>query len=93
MLTLLFVDLFDNLGTLVGVSKRAGLLDASGNLPAPRPRADRRRRRGDVRRGLGTSTTTSYIESAAGVEEGGRTGLTIGDRLACCFCWRCSLLR
>jgi AGZA family xanthine/uracil permease-like MFS transporter len=76
MLTLLVVDLFDNLGTLIAVTKRAGLLDKDGNLP----------RIGRVLTAdagaamfgacLGTSTTTSYIESAAGVEEGGRTGLT-----------------
>lgn len=76
LLTLLFVDLFDNVGTLLGVCKRAGLLDANGNLPriGRALAADA----GAAMFGacLGTSTTTSYIESAAGVEEGGRTGLT-----------------
>ena len=76
LLTLLFVDLFDNVGTLLGVCKRARLLDADGNLPriGRALAADA----GAAMFGacLGTSTTTSYIESAAGVEEGGRTGLT-----------------
>lgn len=76
LLTLLFVDLFDNVGTLLGVCKRAGLLDKNGNLPrlGQALAADA----GAAMFGacLGTSTTTSYIESAAGVEEGGRTGLT-----------------
>jgi AGZA family xanthine/uracil permease-like MFS transporter len=76
MLTLLMVDLFDNLGTLIAVTKRAGLLDADGNLPRLGRvfAADA----GAAMLGavLGTSTTTSYIESAAGVEAGGRTGLT-----------------
>ena len=72
----LFVDLFDNTGTLVGVAHRAGLLGPDGKLP----------RIGRVFIAdsiaamagalLGTSTVTSYIESAAGVKAGGRTGLT-----------------
>jgi AGZA family xanthine/uracil permease-like MFS transporter len=72
----LFVDLFDNTGTLVGVAYRAGLIDADGRIP----------RLGRVLvvdsaasiggSLLGTSTVTSYIESAAGVRAGGRTGLT-----------------
>ena len=72
----LFVDLFDNTGTLVGVAYRAGLVDADGHIP----------RLGRVLvvdsaasiagSLLGTSTVTSYIESAAGVRAGGRTGLT-----------------
>lgn len=72
----LFVDLFDNTGTLVGVAYRAGLIDRTGHIP----------RLGRVLvvdstasiagSLLGTSTVTSYIESAAGVRAGGRTGLT-----------------
>jgi AGZA family xanthine/uracil permease-like MFS transporter len=71
----LFVDIFDNIGTLVAVTKRAGLVDAAGKIP-------------DLNRILttdsvatmagamvGTSTVTSYVESAAGVQAGGRTGL------------------
>ena len=76
LLTLLVVDVFDNLGTLLAVTRRAGLADAQGNVPrlGRALLADA----GAAMFGalLGTSTTTSYIESAAGVEEGGRTGLT-----------------
>ena len=76
ILTLLLVDLFDNIGTLIGVTKRAGFLGADGKLPK-------------VGRALvadsiavilsslfGTSTVVSYVESSSGVEAGGRTGLT-----------------
>src|SRR6202011_5427174 len=77
VLAILFVDLFDNMGTLIGVSKRAGLLDEKGNLPkiGRAFMADA----GAAMFGscLGTSTVTSYIESAAGVEAGGRTGLMV----------------
>ena len=77
VLALLFVDLFDNMGTLIGVAKRAGLLDEKGSLPkiGRALMADA----GAAMFGscLGTSTVTSYIESAAGVEAGGRTGLTV----------------
>lgn len=84
VLAILFVDLFDNMGTLIGVSKRAGLLDKDGNLPkiGQAFMADA----GAAMFGsiLGTSTVTSYIESAAGVEAGGRTGLTV-IATALCF--------
>jgi adenine/guanine/hypoxanthine permease len=76
VLSILFVDLFDNMGTLIGVSKRAGLLDEKGNLPKVGRAfmADACAAMfGSI---LGTSTVTSYIESAAGVEAGGRTGMT-----------------
>ena len=72
----LFVDLFDTAGTLVGLAHRAGMLDADGKLPRLRRAllADSTATiAGSV---LGTSTTTSYIESAAGINAGGRTGLT-----------------
>lgn len=72
----LFVDLFDTAGTLVGVAHRARLLDADGRLPRA-GRAFLADSASTVAGALlGTSTTTSYIESAAGVEAGGRTGLT-----------------
>jgi AGZA family xanthine/uracil permease-like MFS transporter len=74
--TFLFVDLFDTAGTLIGVSHRAGLLDADGRLPrlSKALLADSTATvAGAV---MGTSTTTSYIESAAGINAGGRTGLT-----------------
>jgi len=76
ILTLLMVDMFDNIGTLIGVTKRAGLLDNQGNLP----KAGRALIADSIAAILsslgGTSTVVSYIESAAGVEAGGRTGLT-----------------
>ncbi len=84
LLTLLFVDLFDNMGTLLAVCKRAGLLDAQGNLPRLGRALAADAGAAMVGACLGTSTTTSYIESAAGVEEGGRTGLT-GLVVAACF--------
>ena len=72
----LFVDLFDNVGTLVAVTQRAGLIDADGKIP----RLNRILLTDSVATMAGalagTSTVTSYIESAAGVEQGGRTGLT-----------------
>jgi len=74
--TFFFVDFFDTAGTLVGVGQSAGFLDEEGNLPdIDRPlMADAV---GTTVGGmLGTSTVTTYIESATGVEEGGRTGLT-----------------
>ena len=72
----LFVDLFDNTGTLIGVAKRAGLMSKDGHLPKMGRAliADSTAAMGGSL--LGTSTTTSYIESAAGVAAGGRTGLT-----------------
>jgi len=74
--TFFFVDFFDTAGTLTGVSQMAGFLDEDGNLPdIDRPlMADAV---GTTVGGmLGTSTVTTYIESASGVEEGGRTGMT-----------------
>lgn len=76
MLALLFVDLFDNMGTLIGVCQRAGLLDKDGNLPKIGRALIADASAAMVGSTLGTSTVTSYIESAAGVEAGGRTGLT-----------------
>ena len=76
MLTLLMVDLFDNLGTLIAVTKRAGLLDADGNLPRLGRVFAADAGAAMLGATLGTSTTTSYIESATGVAAGGRTGLT-----------------
>ncbi|MBI2924731.1 MAG: NCS2 family permease [Verrucomicrobia bacterium] len=76
ILAFLFVDLFDNMGTLIGVCNRAGLLDPHGNLPKIGRALAADATAAMVGSCLGTSTVTSYIESAAGVEEGGRTGLT-----------------
>ncbi len=74
--TFLFVDLFDTAGTLVGVAHRAGLLDAQGRLPRLRQALMADSSATVVGAALGTSTTTSYIESASGIKAGGRTGLT-----------------
>jgi len=72
----LFVDLFDNAGTLIGLAHRGGLLDSQGRLPRL-GRALLADSLAAMASGLlGTSTTTSYIESAAGMSAGGRTGLT-----------------
>ncbi len=76
LLTLLFVDLFDNMGTLIGVTSRLGLLDDRGRLPRLGRALAADACAAMVGSALGTSTVTSYVESAAGVEEGGRTGLT-----------------
>ncbi len=72
----MFVDLFDSLGTMLAVCREAGMTDEKGNIPGlPRMlTADAVATVGGAL--LGTSTTTTYIESAAGVSEGGRTGLT-----------------
>ena len=76
LLSFLFVDLFDTAGTLVGVSQQAGYLDDEGNLPKASNAllADAIGTTGGAL--FGTSTVTTYIESASGVAEGGRTGLT-----------------
>jgi adenine/guanine/hypoxanthine permease len=70
------VDVFDNAGTLIGVAHRAGLLDADGNLPRMKQALLADSFAAMFGAVIGTSTTTSYIESAAGVSAGGRTGLT-----------------
>ncbi|MDU3076546.1 MAG: NCS2 family permease, partial [Mixta calida] len=72
----LFVDVFDNSGTLIGVTKRAGLADEQGNIPKMGKALIADSAAALFGSLLGTSTTTSYIESAAGVSAGGRTGLT-----------------
>ena len=72
----LFVDVFDNAGTLIGVTDRAGLTNADGNLPRMKQALLADSFAAMFGALIGTSTTTSYIESAAGVAAGGRTGLT-----------------
>jgi AGZA family xanthine/uracil permease-like MFS transporter len=72
----LMVDVFDNAGTLIGVSHRAGLLDKDGRLPRMRQALLADSFAAMFGSLIGTSTTTSYIESAAGVAAGGRTGMT-----------------
>jgi AGZA family xanthine/uracil permease-like MFS transporter len=76
IVVLFLLDFFDTIGTLIGVSSHAGLLDKDGNLPRA-GRALMADAIGTVAGSfLGTSNVTSFIESAAGVSEGGRTGLT-----------------
>jgi AGZA family xanthine/uracil permease-like MFS transporter len=72
----LFVDLFDNIGTLVAVTKRAGLMDPAGRIPGLNRILMTDAVATIVGSMAGTSTVTSYVESAAGVQAGGRTGLT-----------------
>ena len=72
----LFVDVFDNAGTLIGVTYRTGLTDAEGNLPRLKQALVADSFAAMFGSLIGTSTTTSYIESAAGIAAGGRTGLT-----------------
>lgn len=74
--TFLFVDIFDTVGTLVGVCSKAGLLDSSGNVPRVKRALFADAVGTTCGAILGTSTTTSYIESAAGISAGGKTGLT-----------------
>ena len=75
-LTLLLVTIFDATGTLIGVARQARLLDKDGRLPRLREALLADSASAALGGALGTSTNTAYIESAAGVEEGGRTGLT-----------------
>ena len=72
----LFVDLFDTLGTLIGVSSKANMLDENGKLPRIKGALLADAVATTAGAVLGTSTTTTFVESASGVTEGGRTGLT-----------------
>lgn len=72
----LFVDLFDTLGTLIGVSTKADMLDENGRLPKIKPALLSDAIATSAGAVLGTSTTTTFVESSAGVAVGGRTGLT-----------------
>ena len=74
--TFLFVDIFDTLGTLVGVSTKAGMLDKNGKIPNAKKAFMADAIGTTAGAMLGTSTVTTYVESAAGVSEGGRTGMT-----------------
>ncbi|MEY3774078.1 MAG: putative permease YicO [Verrucomicrobiota bacterium] len=75
VLTLLLIALFDNVGTLIGVTQRAGLLDKEGRLPGAGKALVADSLGVIASAGFGTSNVVSYIESASGVEAGGRTGL------------------
>ncbi len=74
--TFLFVDLFDTVGTLVGVATKANMLEKDGKVPRAKQALFADAIATTVGAILGTSTVTTYVESAAGVAEGGRTGLT-----------------
>lgn len=76
MFTFLFVDLFDTVGTLVGVSTKANMLDKDGKLPRAKQALMADAIGTTFGAMVGTSTVTTYVESAAGALEGGRTGLT-----------------
>ncbi|HEX3015610.1 MAG TPA: NCS2 family permease, partial [Desulfobacteria bacterium] len=76
LLSFTFVDMFDNIGTLLGVSRKANLLDAQGNLPNAGKALLADSLGTMIGSVFGTPTVTSYIESTAGVAEGGKTGLT-----------------
>jgi len=74
--SILMIDVFDNAGTLIAVTEKAGFVDENGNLPRMKQALVSDSFAAMFGASIGTSTTTSYIESAAGVEAGGRTGLT-----------------
>lgn len=76
LFTFLFVDMFDTVGTLVGVSSKAGMLDDKGNVPRVKQALFADSIGTFMGAIFGTSTVTTYVESASGVAEGGRTGLT-----------------
>ncbi|MEA3500631.1 MAG: NCS2 family permease [Candidatus Marinimicrobia bacterium] len=76
LFTFLFIDLFDTAGTLIGVSTKAGFIDENGNLPGVKKALFADAAGTTVGAMLGTSTVTTYVESASGVAAGGRTGLT-----------------
>ena len=92
LLTLFLMSFLDTLGTLVGVGAAGGMLDEKGNFPGGEADA-----RGcgvvHVQRGVGTSTSGAYIESAAGVREGARTGLAAVTTAAAVRASRCSSSR
>ena len=74
--TFLFIDMFDTVGTLVGVCTKAGMTDSKGNISRIKQAFMADSIATTVGAMLGTSTTTTYVESAAGVAQGGRSGLT-----------------
>jgi adenine/guanine/hypoxanthine permease len=76
LFTFLFVDMFDTVGTLVGVSDKAGMLTKDGKVPRAKQALFADSIGTTVGAMLGTSTVTTYVESASGVAEGGKTGLT-----------------
>ncbi len=82
--TFLFIDLFDTVGTLVGVCLKANMIGPNGQIPRLKQAFMADAIATTVGACIGTSTTTTYVESASGVTQGGRTGLT-AFVAACCF--------
>lgn len=82
--TFLFIDMFDTVGTLVGVCTKAGMVDEKGNIGRLKQAFMADAIATTFGAMIGTSTTTTYVESAAGVAQGGRSGLT-AFVVACCF--------
>ena len=82
--TLLFIDMFDTIGTLVGVCTKANILNPDGTIPRVKQAFMADAIATTAGACLGTSTTTTFVESASGVAQGGRTGLT-AFVVACCF--------
>jgi len=76
MFSFLFVDVFDTIGTLIGCANKAGMLDSDGKLPRIKQALLADAVATSAGAVLGTSTTTTFVESSAGVSEGGRTGLS-----------------
>lgn len=83
VLTFLFIDMFDTIGTLIGVSNRAGMVDEQGNIPRLKQAFMADAIGTTIGAVLGTSTVTTYVESASGVNEGGRSGLTALSTAVC----------
>ncbi len=83
LFTFLFVDMFDTVGTLIGVSTKAGMLDEEGKLPGAKKALLADAIGTTVGACMGTSTITTFVESASGVAEGGRTGLTAVTTAVC----------
>lgn len=84
VITFLFIDMFDTIGTVVGVSEKSGMVDKDGNVEGISKILMADAVATVAGAAFGTSTTTTYIESASGVSEGGRTGLT-AFVIAVCF--------
>lgn len=82
--TFLFIDIFDTIGTLIGVCTKAKLVNKDGSIHRMTPAFMADSIATTAGAMLGTSTTTTYVESAAGVDQGGRSGLT-AFTVACCF--------
>ena len=83
VITFLFIDMFDTIGTLIGVSNRAGMVDENGNIPRLGKAFMADAVGTTVGAMLGTSTVTTYVESASGVNAGGRSGLTSISAAVC----------